>query len=369
MIAVLIFNVSVNAKIHVKAFDNKIEKYNQNSFADQLYANAFNAVQGAIESKTQKSVNAARTAIEALRGTDAEWAIGEFSKQVDTVQHPILVKAYSAVLDAQIYKTQLYINKAKEAIDIDMPLIWRGSYSSAVDKVQQELMQKAVAKYDVAVFTSKISDRDIALNAMKEIAGAIDTNVRTWAESFIDVINALPCTENGSDISPNGVMIPPPSQVNHLTIDITPIGKNGTIVTPVIPQLSLVDSWRKHGWLTYGGTGIIYHKWFMSNSNVWVQSTVEVAEPYYLNDVVLSKCQTGLEKNYGAYECIYAIDFQTTDPKTSYRELRRLCDSYPVQRIYGDGTEYLFNIPTLTEKQINDFNNATDYSKYYIRGL
>lgn len=65
-----------------------------------LYADAYNATMNALSVRTQKSVNAARPKIEALKGTGAEWAVGEFSKQVDTVQHPILVKFVSAYNEA-----------------------------------------------------------------------------------------------------------------------------------------------------------------------------------------------------------------------------------------------------------------------------
>ena len=52
----------------------------------QLYAAAYNAVVAAKASGTQTDINTARIAIDALQGTGAEFAVGEFSKQVDGVR-------------------------------------------------------------------------------------------------------------------------------------------------------------------------------------------------------------------------------------------------------------------------------------------
>lgn len=134
--------------------------------ADKLYAEAYSAVTTAMSDKTQKSVNVARVAIEELRGTGADWAIGEFSKQVDMVQHPILVRfvnayneavsALSKVTDNPSYvdpnningiSVQSKIEAARIALDPDMPAIWRSSYSSGLDKVQQDYQVLALARY------------------------------------------------------------------------------------------------------------------------------------------------------------------------------------------------------------------------------
>lgn len=131
--------------------------------ANKLYADAYNATMNALNVRTQKSVNVARPKIEALRGTAAEFAIGEFSHQVDTVQHPILVKFVSSydeavsalakvtadpsLADVDDYtgiSVQKRIEKARQSLDTDMPAIWRSSYSSGLDKVQQDYQKLAL---------------------------------------------------------------------------------------------------------------------------------------------------------------------------------------------------------------------------------
>lgn len=57
--------------------------------ADVLYKTAYDAVINATKANNQSSINAARKAITALKGTGAQWAIGEFSKQVDAPQQKL----------------------------------------------------------------------------------------------------------------------------------------------------------------------------------------------------------------------------------------------------------------------------------------
>lgn len=85
--------------------------------ADQLYRTAYDLTMQAISSKTQKAINQARVAIEALRGTGAEWAIGEFSKNVDQIQQPFLVNICNAISAAEANPTQVNINAANALIE------------------------------------------------------------------------------------------------------------------------------------------------------------------------------------------------------------------------------------------------------------
>jgi len=211
---------------------------------NQLYANAYNATVNALSLKTQKSVNSARTAIDTLKGTSAAAYIGEFSKQVDTVQHPILVKAVNAITTAQNTSTQVNINTAKASIDPDMPAVWRNSYSSAVDVVQQKLIKTAFDAYNAALQSNLQADVDTASLKLSELKTAADTSVVNWANTIQLQVNAIqiqPGIKMGTlgsvSITANGVSLtktvaPHPYKTNVYNITYTD-GKNINSVTPL----------------------------------------------------------------------------------------------------------------------------------------
>lgn len=213
---------------------------------DELYKNAYNATVAALNTKTQVSVNNARIAIESLRGTGAEFAMGEFSKQVDTVQHPILVKAVNAILIAQGNPTQVNINNARNAIDKDMPSVWRSSYSSALDIVQQILIKNANDAYTKASQTKLLSDVKIATAKLNELRTAIDSNVVSWANTVqTNVDNILKLGTLGLvNIRVNGVTLnkeiaPDSNKLNVFNITYSD-GKNISSAT----QLYVTDMQR-----------------------------------------------------------------------------------------------------------------------------
>jgi hypothetical protein len=148
---------------------------------DVIYTNAYNATIVAMENKSQKSINDAREAIKAIP-LDLDWAIGEFSKQVDYIQQPIFEKAYNAIVTAQNEPTQININAAKAAIDPDMPDFYRSSYSSAVDIVQQENMKNAVDAFNKAVQSNLQEDKDAADVLFADIKKSTDPAIVEWVD-------------------------------------------------------------------------------------------------------------------------------------------------------------------------------------------
>jgi hypothetical protein len=148
---------------------------------DAIYTNAYNATVVAMENKSQKSINDAREAIKEIP-QDLDWAIGEFSKQVDYIQQPIFEKAYNAIVTAQNEPTQININAAKAAIDPDMPDFYRSSYSSAVDLVQQENMKNAVDAFNKAVQSNLQEDRDAADILFADIKKSTDPAIVEWVD-------------------------------------------------------------------------------------------------------------------------------------------------------------------------------------------
>lgn len=136
---------------------------------EELYKIAYKSVLNVKSSQTQKSINEARVSIRNLKGTTAAWAVGEFSKQVDKVQHPLLIKTISAINKAKISLKQADIDEAKASIDPDYPLLWKNPYSEAVDIIQQKLYDKARELVNVALNTKMQSDIDEAKNIIAEL--------------------------------------------------------------------------------------------------------------------------------------------------------------------------------------------------------
>lgn len=142
--------VSVVTSIMLLSNSNLIVEGANNS--DLLYANAFNAVQACTISNTQQGINSARSAIKALKGTSAAWAIGEFSKQTDVVQQKLFEEFMGLLFEKNNVPkpsiTQEEVNRARDLVisfdtyDGNKP--YTAAWSSAVDKYQQKLMQEAM---------------------------------------------------------------------------------------------------------------------------------------------------------------------------------------------------------------------------------
>jgi hypothetical protein len=154
------------------------------TLVDQLYLNAYYSTLAAISNKTQKEINEARTAINSLKGTEASWAIGEFSKQVDQLQNSFLVNICNAISKAEANLSQADINAAKIAIDPDLPAEWRNSYSSAVDIIQQRLMKKLADAVDKAVASKLKADIDAASGLITDVKTASDPAIASWADAM-----------------------------------------------------------------------------------------------------------------------------------------------------------------------------------------
>jgi hypothetical protein len=158
---------------------------------DMIYAQAYEATANAMVLKTQKAVNDARTVI-AMLPTDYDWAIGEFSKQVDRIQHPIFVKAYDAIVKAQASPSQEKINFARVSIDPDMPAYYKGSYSQAVDAIQQKLMKEALEAFNKASNSKLKADIDYAKVLINEVKSSLDISVSNWAKQIEAQMDGIP---------------------------------------------------------------------------------------------------------------------------------------------------------------------------------
>lgn len=153
--------------------------------ADQLYKIAYDKTNYATKTGTQKSINNARTAVRALKGTGAQWAIGQFSGDLDKVQQKILVKIINAINKAEKTLKQADINAAKASIDPDLPTIWKNSYSSAVDKIQNKLINKFIDQYNKALSTKSPADMDAANALAEELKTSTSKALVQWVDNYM----------------------------------------------------------------------------------------------------------------------------------------------------------------------------------------
>lgn len=180
------FNNNVDSLNVAKVlFNNQSISNDKNYSIDKLYSIAYAATVNSINLKTQKSINDARENVSVLRGTDAGWAIGEFSKQVDKVQNPFLVNIVNAITKAQQSGRQVDINAARASIDSDLPQVWKNSYSSALDIVQQGLMKQLVDANNKAVLSKIPEDKAAVDTLLAEIKLSSDSSINAWADQLV----------------------------------------------------------------------------------------------------------------------------------------------------------------------------------------
>lgn len=158
---------------------------------DALYKNAYDAMRKAQETEKQTDINAAMELIRELRHIGDERkdenlinAACTWSSLVDEVQHPKLVKIVTAITKAQESGRQADINEAFSTIEPELPAVWRSSYTSAIDLVQQKLQDelvKAVEKAEADKTEESIKD---ARELVNEVLTANNEAIVEWAKIF-----------------------------------------------------------------------------------------------------------------------------------------------------------------------------------------
>lgn len=157
---------------------------------DMLYKNAYQATQQALTEKTQASVNAARIEIRKLP-KNLHWAVGEFSKKIDTIQHPILVRIVDSIKKAETNPTQSNINAAKKSIPAELTPVFKNSYSSAVDKIQGSLQSRAIDLVKKAENTKTSVSVTAARVVVNDILTADNVGLRNWAKVLSNRLDAI----------------------------------------------------------------------------------------------------------------------------------------------------------------------------------
>ncbi|AWZ48411.1 hypothetical protein C3495_06075 [Clostridiaceae bacterium 14S0207] len=160
-----------------------------------LYKEAYDATNTCLKVRTQQSVKNARQAISKLP-KNITWAIGEFSKQVDSVQQPIFIKLLNSLSKAKNTKKQADINATRKMINDVIETQYKRTWSSELDKVQQGKINTLVT----LVNSNKKDDNTV--NAIKNEFNDIKTVkyndvVANWIKNYSkDVEKALKVKES-----------------------------------------------------------------------------------------------------------------------------------------------------------------------------
>ena len=215
--------------------------------ADILYRAAYEATMKAESEKTQAAINEARAAIKALKEYAPKLvsAIGTFSSKVDAVQGPILRNILKLIDTAKAEPTQANINAAKEAITADLPATWRNPYSSAVDKVQVELQNKAKEAVKNAQETRKVEDIEAAKKLVAEIATSNSQAFKDWAKvrmAQLEAIKIYDLEVTNAKISNTGVSVTFKAldeAIKNATVEV--VDNNGNLVEVIAKSTTLIE--------------------------------------------------------------------------------------------------------------------------------
>jgi trimeric autotransporter adhesin len=149
---------------------------------DAQYAEAYNAT---VNAKTQKELTAARVLVDKLYADlpqDLKNLAATLSAILDPKQQTELVNLDKAIKAAEALGTQANVNAAR-ALIVDMPIVWKNSFSSYIDKIQQALVVKAVDAVKKAQVSGSQADFDAAEALYTELLTVTNNDgVKSWAE-------------------------------------------------------------------------------------------------------------------------------------------------------------------------------------------
>lgn len=152
---------------------------------DAQYAEAYNAT---VNAKTQKELTAARVLVDKLYADlpqDLKNLAATLSAILDPKQQTELVKLDNAIKAAEVSGKQTDVNVAT-ALIVDMPTVWKTSFSSYMDKIQQAVINKAVAAVTKAQESGIQADFDAAKALYEELLTVTNNDgVKSWVETAL----------------------------------------------------------------------------------------------------------------------------------------------------------------------------------------
>lgn len=179
--------------------------------SDQLYTLAYDAVEAAKNNGDQASVNKARKAVKALIGTKAQWAAGEFSKQIDAVQEKLFEKFMDVLYYAGgiIKKDWLTIDEINTAEGLleefktyegNAPYV--SCWSSAVDKHIQAYIYSAMEYYHRFEYTADEDVKNRFYEYLHELEGLkYNKGVLDWVKNIRAEVEAMGVRDDYKTIS------------------------------------------------------------------------------------------------------------------------------------------------------------------------
>lgn len=166
----------------------------QNQSIESIYSDAYKSTKKAMEDKSQASINTARIKIKKLPDKFKSYR-NEFSKQLDVVQHRILVNINSSIKKAKENTNQTNINLARESVPNELVPVYRNSYSSALDAIQQSYINKvvsAVKKAETEKTKEAVDNAEMLVSDLKTSNRSSIVNVATLYETRVDSIEVKP---------------------------------------------------------------------------------------------------------------------------------------------------------------------------------
>ncbi|EQB90251.1 hypothetical protein J2Z44_000988 [Clostridium punense] len=297
-----------------------------------LHKNAYDAVMTCLDERTQPSINEARTAIAKLKGTPAEWAMGELSRHTDTVQHELFVKfmryIYGDKTVAKVRMLQWEINEARDlVIAFDTYEGNKGytpTWSATLDMYQQIIIKEALTMVERAEKEKQESLVKDARLHIEDLASARNKDVIDFAKYLSYRVNEIKIGSGSGETIPTGSIY---AYKNHIRMFID---KEGFI--PVIERNTSGTAWEKLGTicLEHGSDAT-------TNLNP------------FSNEV---------HKSLGAYASVIIKNYEF-ESQENYSELIRLVDGQVLGRLWEKGKLEEFQPKTLTKEQIDYFNNTS----------
>lgn len=186
---------------------------------DTIYNNGFKAMQKAKNECAQEYINKARLAIKEMTNhEELQFAVGEFSKQVDVAQQKLFQKFYDILYTQEKGKVTLKISLTQEEVNKARGLVksfatyegnkdYISSWSSKVDNFQQKIYNDSAAKVIQEINNlpspcyTELKDEDVVnkatenFNALSKEVQVLVTNYSKLKQSQ-DVIKAYKKAKN-----------------------------------------------------------------------------------------------------------------------------------------------------------------------------
>jgi len=316
-----------------------ISAYGSTSNIDKLYSTAFKAVEICKKSYTQQSVNNARSAINDLQNTEAFWAIGEFSKQVDVVQNHLFSTfmnyffSYDYRKIPKDYVPQNDINKARALVlDFDSypgnkPYI--ASWSSTVDKYQQKIIDETLGLITIAENTGNVECVAAAKCGVNKLMTAKNNlSVIDFTKRLDEKVNSIKIKNgNINDYDAVGDVY------NYKNYVRTVLDDEGDVEFKV--KYEELAGWQRGGFVS--------PQHDVSNTSKYVDYFK--SGDYY--------------KGISTYSCVLKRDYMLPTGQENYSEIVRLVDGQVLIRAWENGKIEEFVPTALTKSQVEKYKNSS----------